>query len=84
MLLCAQARAKERELEKLAEAHVRKVTRDDAKAADAAAAAADALRLEREQTVASLAGAVDRGIAEAEKLRVRACAPRRKAPCAAC
>ena len=50
---------------------MRKVTREDAKAAEAAAAAAEALRLEREQTVAALAGAVDRGIVEAEKLRVR-------------
>lgn len=66
-----QARAKERELEKLAEAHVRKVTKEESKAAEAASAAAESLRLEREQTAAALAGAVDRGLVEAEKLRVR-------------
>ena len=71
MLFWAQARAKERELEKLAEAHVRKVTREEAKAAEAAAAAAEALRQEQERTAAALAGAVDRGLVEAEKLRVR-------------
>jgi len=50
---------------------VRQVTREETRAADAAAALEEAQRSERLHTAASLAGAVDRGMAEAEKLRVR-------------
>jgi hypothetical protein len=70
-LCVAQAGAKERELEKIAEAHVRKMASEAARAADVTRAAEEAVARDRAEVCASLAGAVDRGMAEAEKLRVR-------------
>jgi hypothetical protein len=70
-LRAAQAGAKERELEKIAEAHVRKMAGEAARAADVTRAAEEEMARDRAAVCASLAGAVDRGMAEAEKLRVR-------------